>query len=273
MGKVRRVDFYPDEFLSGVDQLSPEEVGVYWLICSKIYSRGEALPDDDGEHARIFRLDPRAWRRIKGALVAKGKIRIEKGTIINERCMAELSRAGKRIEDARAAGQEGGRPRAVSNAASTASSADGSPTVGSNVGEPLPQLLPNRLPIVGDKSPHELSENNGIGKAAGSSDEKLTTNHQPSTICQRAREARLRLPEGSAQTGILRKIAARDCQKTGNRSPPTSNLRGPSASTFKRPSRNFGTTGSRSQGSEVPSSTGTLLFGTELGSSAKLTDR
>jgi len=179
MGKIRRVDFFPDEFLSGVDQLSPEEVGVYWLICSKIYSRGETLPDDDREHARIFRLDPRTWRRIKGALVAKGKIKIENGAIINERCMAELSKAGKRIEDARAAGQEGGRPRALSDAISTASLVDGSATVGPTICEPLRQLFPNRPPTVGEKSPHKLSDNNGVGKPEGFCDEKLTSNQQP----------------------------------------------------------------------------------------------
>ena len=212
MGKIRRVDFYPDEFLSGVDQLSPEEIGVYWSICSKIYSRGEVLPDDDREHARIFRLDPRTWRRIKAALVAKGKIRIEDGTIINDRCMAELSKAGKRIEDARAAGHEGGRPRGTPNATSASTSIDEPATVGTTIGEPSPQLLPNRWRTVGDRALRELSQDNDVGKAAGFSGEKLTSNQQPATY-QPPEEAPPTKVKAYAFTGRVIRLTTADFDK------------------------------------------------------------
>jgi hypothetical protein len=38
--KIRRVFFSADEFLAGIVGMTPAEVGIYWTICSLIYSTG-----------------------------------------------------------------------------------------------------------------------------------------------------------------------------------------------------------------------------------------
>lgn len=36
-GKIRRIDFYPDEYVSGVGaRLTAVEQGVYWMVCSLV---------------------------------------------------------------------------------------------------------------------------------------------------------------------------------------------------------------------------------------------
>src|SRR5690242_7600440 len=70
-GKVRRIDFSPDEFLSGVHDLTLEQIGAYWMVCSLIYSRSERIPNDDHWIARFLRVDIRKWRRIKAVLLQK----------------------------------------------------------------------------------------------------------------------------------------------------------------------------------------------------------
>jgi len=179
-GKVRRVDFYPDEFLSGVDKLSPEEIGLYWPVCAKIYSRSAGLPDDDAENARIFHMDVRMWRRLKGAVIAKGKLRIENGTIINDRCMSELARARKRIDDAAIAGAQGGRPPQDPDHVGT-DPPDFQPT-SPELREEVGEKSARSVGEVPDISPHELNGNNDITKATGFSAGNPTNNHQPTNL-------------------------------------------------------------------------------------------
>jgi uncharacterized protein YdaU (DUF1376 family) len=171
--KPRHFDLYPDEFLSGVDGMPPDEIGIYMLVCCKIYSRGDAIPDDDGENARIFRVDPRTWKRIKGALITKGKLQQEGGRLANRRCMIELAKARKRIDDAQKNGAQGGRPGGTSDE----DRAEDSPMVAPTVAEPSA----NRSPTVDGKSPPVSNEISDLAKAAGSFGGNLTTNHQPPT--------------------------------------------------------------------------------------------
>src|SRR5215469_5599456 len=130
MSRIRHIDFYPDEFLSGVDGMSAEQVGIYWLVCSKIYSRGRSIPDDDRENARIFRIDQRTWKRVKAELIAQGKLRTDDGKLVNARCLTELVKANKRIDDA--------RNGALQRWASAEESVDDSQMVAPTAREPLP---------------------------------------------------------------------------------------------------------------------------------------
>jgi uncharacterized protein YdaU (DUF1376 family) len=170
MSKVRRIDFSPDEYLTGVACLTMEERGAYWDVCALTYSRGEPVIDDDRENARIFRVHPRAWKRVKSALIAKGKLHVDGDRLINGRCMRELEKAHKRIGDARENGAKGGRP-----ATTTAEETGDDRRV---IAPITPESLPSRSPITAYKSPAVSSENNGLTKAPGSFSEKLTNNYQ-----------------------------------------------------------------------------------------------
>jgi len=44
--KVRRIDFSPDEWLAGTQELGPYDRGVYITVCALIYSRGERINVD-----------------------------------------------------------------------------------------------------------------------------------------------------------------------------------------------------------------------------------
>jgi uncharacterized protein YdaU (DUF1376 family) len=111
-GKVRKVDFSPDEFIAGTVGMTPEEVGVYWIICSLIYSSGAAIPKDD-PRLRVLRCDPRTTRAVIAALVSQGKIDVSpSGEMMVRRCRKELERAATRIQQAAENGARGGRPAA-----------------------------------------------------------------------------------------------------------------------------------------------------------------
>jgi len=108
--KVRKVDFSPDEFIAGVVGMTPAEIGVYWLVCSLIYSTGAAIPQDD-ERLRALRCDPRTTRAVIASLVAKGKIEIGlTDEMMVRRCHKEIESARRRIQLSAEAGSRGGRP-------------------------------------------------------------------------------------------------------------------------------------------------------------------
>jgi hypothetical protein len=77
MAKIRHIDFYPDEYVSGVaGKMSPADQGVYWMICALVYSKGGPIDDDHVWLSRLFDRDTH-WRTVKASidrLVAKGKV-------------------------------------------------------------------------------------------------------------------------------------------------------------------------------------------------------
>ncbi|MDE2021036.1 MAG: DUF1376 domain-containing protein, partial [Patescibacteria group bacterium] len=108
--KIRHVDFSPDEFLIGVAGMKADEIGVYWVICSLIYSTGAPIARED---QRLTRLAGCHWRRLEailGTLMAGGKVVQDHGMIGVTRCSRELQRAVTRTEQARHNGLMGGRP-------------------------------------------------------------------------------------------------------------------------------------------------------------------
>jgi uncharacterized protein YdaU (DUF1376 family) len=117
VGKVRRIDFYPDEYVAGVAaKLSAVDQGVYWMVCALVYSRGGPIDDDHTWLAGLFK--ETHWRSIRGSLdrlIASGKVeRVTEGAgrsqITVRRCARELQKALTRTAEASQNGRTGGRP-------------------------------------------------------------------------------------------------------------------------------------------------------------------
>lgn len=110
--KIRHIDFYPDEYIAGVSgQLTPEQSGVYWMICSLIYSKSAPIDDDPKWLGNIMAgAHPRTIRKILEELESRGKIQRKDGVIWVERCANEIDKTDERIAKAHANGKLGGRP-------------------------------------------------------------------------------------------------------------------------------------------------------------------
>ncbi len=113
MTKVRKIDFSPDEFLAAVSgELSMAEVGLYWMICSLIYSRRGPIENDLKWLRAKFRQgsDQHHLERCLQRLIETGRVRLAGGKLEVSRALAELERAVSRMEAARERGLSGGRP-------------------------------------------------------------------------------------------------------------------------------------------------------------------
>ena len=110
--KIRHIDFYPDEYIAGVSgQLTPEQSGVYWMICSLIYSKSAPIDDDPKWLGNIMAgTHPRTIRKILEELESRGKIQRKDGVIWVERCANEIDKTDERIAKAQVNGKLGGRP-------------------------------------------------------------------------------------------------------------------------------------------------------------------
>jgi hypothetical protein len=75
--KVRRIDLSPSEYLAGVGgKLTLAEFAVYWQICLQIYDKGKPIDDDHYWLSRQFAhgTDPRSVRAAIESLVRSGKV-------------------------------------------------------------------------------------------------------------------------------------------------------------------------------------------------------
>jgi len=110
--KARRIDYSPDEMIAGVaGQMDPCDFGIYWMVCTLIYSKGEPIDDDHIWIARLFR--GTHWRVVRASidrLISCGKIEQDGGKLWVKRCAEELQKAGSRIAEASQNGRKGGRP-------------------------------------------------------------------------------------------------------------------------------------------------------------------
>lgn len=89
----------PDAALAGMAELSLEERGAYNSLLDLLYSRDGNVPDDDVFCARVFHCRPQVWRRLKLALMAKGKVRELDGKLTANRVETELQTAHKLMEN------------------------------------------------------------------------------------------------------------------------------------------------------------------------------
>jgi len=118
MSKVRKIDFSPDEFLAAVSgELSMAEVGLYWMICSLIYSRRGPIENDLKWLRAKFRQgsDQHHLERCLNRLIETGRVSLAQGKLEVSRALAELERAVSRMEAARERGLSGGRPSNKNN--------------------------------------------------------------------------------------------------------------------------------------------------------------
>jgi len=99
-----------------VGQMDAEDFGVYWMVCTLIYSRGGPIDDDHVWISGLFR--GTHWRSIRASLdrlIDAGKVSQEGGKLMVTRCAEELQRAGNRISKATQNGRMGGRPSNKNN--------------------------------------------------------------------------------------------------------------------------------------------------------------
>jgi hypothetical protein len=181
--KVRRVDFYPDEYITGVaGVLNAVEQGVYWMICSLIMSHGGPVKYDEKRFGGLLRMRPAEVRKVIEGLVAAGKLAFDSdGSLTQKRAVAEVEKSAKRILSASENGTKGGRPatrRGAQNVDETSTKRgrsvdETSMNLSSNASEVSMNLLPSS----------DISQRNQQNeKAEGFRSDK--TNQQPATSNQ-----------------------------------------------------------------------------------------
>lgn len=110
--KVRRIDYFPDEYIAGVvGVLNGLEQGVYWLFCTLIMSKGGCIDRDDRRFATMLMMRPSEVRKVVNRLIELGKITASSdGKLGQKRAQSEVEVAAKRIQTASENGSKGGRP-------------------------------------------------------------------------------------------------------------------------------------------------------------------
>jgi uncharacterized protein YdaU (DUF1376 family) len=68
MAAIPFMPLYVADYMSDAAHLSTLEHGAYLLLIMTYWQRGEKLPNDDKKLARICRLGPREWARIKPSI-------------------------------------------------------------------------------------------------------------------------------------------------------------------------------------------------------------
>ena len=70
--RIIEVPFHIGDFLSGTMHMDATETGAYWMLCVAHYQAGcQGLPNDDVKLARIARVTPHMWQRIRATILAK----------------------------------------------------------------------------------------------------------------------------------------------------------------------------------------------------------
>lgn len=106
MSKVRHVDFYPDEFMTGVSGvLTAEQIGVYWVVCSLVMSQGGPIDENYQRLGMICCIQKAKAKRIVASLLECGKLTKSDGKLSQDRAEFEVKRAGNRIERSSKAAQ------------------------------------------------------------------------------------------------------------------------------------------------------------------------
>ena len=111
----------PSAYLAGTRELTLEERAIYGDILELLYARDGDLPDD--LVPKVCGIRPQMWRRIKAALIAKGKIAVKTdGKLTQNRVETELKLARNRIEQTEIA-----RAKALEIKRTASQSTDGQP--------------------------------------------------------------------------------------------------------------------------------------------------
>lgn len=112
--KPRYFDLRPEEFLAAVSgEMSPAELGVYWMICLLQYTRGEDIEFDAEWFRAKFRPSKgnRVISDILDRLIATGRVYRDGPQIGVRRVREEVERATRRVRDASETGPRPARDR------------------------------------------------------------------------------------------------------------------------------------------------------------------
>ncbi len=101
MSGIFYVHFYPSNWRSGCIGLTLEQEGFYVRACTYMWETGRRISLDDAHAAAALAMDVRMYRRVKGQLVAKGKLHVGEDGIYNERAELEFRTAQKAVDKAR----------------------------------------------------------------------------------------------------------------------------------------------------------------------------
>lgn len=144
---LSRIDFYFDDFLTGTDDLTPEQGWVYIRLLCRMWSKQGALKADDQMLARWCGVSTRKLRVVKAELIEMGKLEEKNGEIFNSRALFELELANNKREKARENGQKGGEKTAEKIKKPQKSEHEVEATLPPNeVAKPPPRLAANDLP-------------------------------------------------------------------------------------------------------------------------------
>ena len=87
----------PDAALVGMRPLSDAQYKAYNVIIDLLYSRDGKVPDLERFMCSQLDWDPRKWRRVRGELLALGKIQLEGNFLTNYRATSEITSAIDRM--------------------------------------------------------------------------------------------------------------------------------------------------------------------------------
>ena len=110
--KVRRIDYYPDEFLVGVAGLTASDIGIYWVVCTLMYSAGGDIDERDERIRRIVKCRGANLQDSIDRLVALAKLSRDVHQLSSKRVRSVLQASAKRIQDAHDASEMSVKSRA-----------------------------------------------------------------------------------------------------------------------------------------------------------------
>ena len=84
------VKFFASDFLTGVADMTAEEIGAYTVILALIWDRGGPVADDPQRLARRAGVSTRRWNQLRERLIEAGKLRVENGHLTNDRAIKTL---------------------------------------------------------------------------------------------------------------------------------------------------------------------------------------
>ncbi len=98
--QIFEIPFHIGDFLSGTIHMDAEQTGAYMMLLVAHYNAGaEGLPNDDKQLARIAKVSPRVWKRIKPIL--EQKFIVNENFWAHEKCRKVLRKIQERSNAAR----------------------------------------------------------------------------------------------------------------------------------------------------------------------------
>lgn len=87
-----------EDYVQGTKGMALETEGAYIRFLMRLYRRGKPLPDDDRFMSIVMGLSIRVWKRIKGSLIAIGKIVLRSGCLTNMRFEKERKARAEQLK-------------------------------------------------------------------------------------------------------------------------------------------------------------------------------